>query len=325
MKTEAAPLGPQNSWLPTAGNLKGILEIIAASVSVLAAAGYISLRAFLNFVGLTGVQELTVQQLLFECYAVCGAFVIIAVPVLCAGVGLCSISRLFAQLIKHRPLMRIHIGDYGSILLDVSFALFASLILVLTVGIYGSLTTEVLLEGVAQLRLFAPHPELFAGAVALTLLLICLALSSRVAATIERLQGIQAARNARLVASILAIFYIWISAITYNVHFRQLSFPIASIRPASSNGSVFCGLFLYATDQTRFVWHVVGDGQTARGVISAVPRQAHDQFDLLTSRSVVRVAQDVFMGRQGIPECSNFPTFPSASSSPSKISPAPPP
>jgi hypothetical protein len=318
MKIEDAPVDPQTDWFPNGSSLKGALEIIAASVSVLAATGYVSLRAFSNFLGLAGVQDLTVQQLLFECYAVSGAFVIVAVPALCIEIVLCMVLNVFGRLVRRWPLVRVRTDLYGSAIIEAGFASFAFLVLGLTIGIYSSLTTEVLLEGVGQLRAFRPHPELFIGAVGLTLLLISLTLSSQIAAKVEKFKGIAVAQTARAMAGALAIFYIWISAITYNVHFRQPSFPIALVRPASSSGTVLCGLLVYATDQTRFLWRIVGDGETARGEISAVPRQPLDQLDLLASRSVVKIADDIFDGRQGIPECSNLPTSPFVSPNISK-------
>jgi hypothetical protein len=103
-------------------------------------------------------------------------------------------------------------------------------------------------------------------------------------------------------AGTLAIFYLWISTIVYNVHFRQLTFPVIAIKTSSDTAAV-CGLLIYTTDQTRFIWQILGDHESAQGSISAVPRQTQDRVQVLASRSPVEVAQQVFEGKKGVPEC----------------------
>jgi hypothetical protein len=50
--------------------LRNLLEITGVSASVVAGLGYVSLRTYFNFLGIGGVGDVTVTQLLYEAYAV---------------------------------------------------------------------------------------------------------------------------------------------------------------------------------------------------------------------------------------------------------------
>jgi hypothetical protein len=285
-------------------DFKRILENLAASASILAAVGYISLRSFANFVGMSGI-ELGIEQLLYECYSFISAFLIIAVPFGGVIFGLV----LLVRVITAETICLTRFINCNSITLKrvigtaaAAFAIALAIAVILVLRTFGS--AAILVRPVREIAAMQQKPQVFILTVIVSLFAIYATRSFRIDALIRFALGARFARASRLYSLASATMLLWGAAVTYNTQFRQLKFPLVTIKEVQSRETTtICGLLLYNTSTSAYVWSMIEDSDGGSGMILVLPRRSIREVLTFADHSPVSMAQEWLHGNNAAVSC----------------------
>jgi hypothetical protein len=271
---------------------KGALEVIGLSASVVAAVGYASLRAYLDFLGVAGTIEFSFDQLLYEAYALGLPILLslIAILLLASVLGLFVWAgvRIAAPSMSDRAgrlRVKLRAGFVPLWLLGILIGALSAVGLVLGIGD----RTGVLLLPAQEIATVTQRPILFP--VSLTLLLVAWGAYGLTHRSDIGL-GPVARMAVRVATLVLALSFLWIATIAFNIHVRGLKFPLVSITDRSENserGS--CGFLVYSTSKMWVVWNMRNSKSGPLGVISVRSRSDNNRFMVFGDGDIRLVAK----------------------------------
>ncbi|MER9465377.1 hypothetical protein NKI82_05590 [Mesorhizobium sp. M0482] len=230
--------------------LKSLLESLGAAAATLALIGYCSLRAHLNHLGIPSSVEVPTVLYLQEAYLFVSAWIATVLLLSVPAVLVYGIGRLSASWFLRFPL------DLTTRLLRVSAAIFvcAAPILLLLAA-----RTLIPSEQLAKL-LWRPSPtetagpEIFACAVATTLLALSIAAADPLYAKAGETLGWYAAQLLRLLQYFVAAALLWVSIFIFNTTPPTIpDYPIVRLVDADDK-LIACGLLVFSSASELVLW-----------------------------------------------------------------------
>jgi hypothetical protein len=272
-----------------------ILELVGLSASVVAALGYISLRSYLNFLGIAATVEFSINQLLYEAYVVALPTLLCVVVIVFAAFSLGLLVWSAAKLVP-RPLRRWLFELAASCkplaqpvpLCLGSIALLSAAAILLFRHVADH--TGVLLLPAQDLAKVGQRPLLFLLSV--TLLLVAIGafalLRSKMPEAPSSILGFTVQFSMLTVILSASL----ISAISFNMNVRRLDLPLVSISNASGkDAKIDCGVLVYSTDEMLAIWNLRNTPSGPRGVIAVRKRTDDDQLLVLGNVDVQGIAK----------------------------------
>jgi hypothetical protein len=273
-------------------NLKAILETIGLSASVTAVLGYVSLRSYLNYLGIAGAVEFTIDQLLYEAYVVGSQLLIGIILVLLAGC-LVAVSGWIAARLAPRSVtrfvttfaLRIRVWlQHGPAIWSIVLSA-AILFAVLLKSAAGP--TGILLFFAKSLAAVSQQPVLFLlcviAAVSFTGFFISISLlKAEPAGPVTRIVF-------RFSATCICLGLVLIATIAFNVHSRSTRFPLVALTDRTDKTGT-CGLLVYSTSKQWMLWNLRSTLQGVRGTVSVRARKDEDQLQVLALVDARRIA-----------------------------------
>jgi hypothetical protein len=275
-------------------NFRGVLQIIGLSTSVIAALGYVSLRSYLNFLGVAATVDLSIDQLLYEAYQV-GSLMLLAVLFVlsvaaAASLVLWGAIRLVPKKARDRLAGSVVWLSKVNPALYVFGGVFAGAAVLIVLFFEVVDLTSVLLLPASKLVNVPQHPILFVTPVAL--------LTATVAAYVLLRSKLAEALSPalRLTTSfafgLFTLGLIWIAIIACNMHLRGTTFPLVVFADKTGSAdSATCALLVYSTNNQLVLWDLRPDAMEPRGLISIRVRAGVTLLHVLDNLDVRTVAR----------------------------------
>ncbi len=259
----------------TSERLKRYLELVGGSTAILAALGYISLRARLNFLGIGGVAEIELQRLLFEAYSFLISalenLIFFCAPLLFGWAMVAAVHRFYrrSQRAVSAPCVYFSKGLIASAVMLPPVIATATILAVL--GRPAAFREAVLVQRLPALAALEQDwfdfPILLLTALALT----CWLGSSTVARALGEFAGVGFGQMIRRFSAGLLALLGCMSAIAFSTQFQGLRFQEVAISDSKA-GSLECGLLVMATTRDLYLWKAEGTAPGAKGTIVRRPR-----------------------------------------------------
>jgi hypothetical protein len=242
-------------------NIKGVLEITAASTSVVAAIGYGSQRAYLNYLGIGGLGEVSVERLLYEAYTVLVASTSVFVIIL-GLIALLSIALILTnKLLDHRS--NVDFKRLDELLHSPIIAAVFTTLMICDFGYLlanASMRTGVLFYSLSELKEISDRSFLFP-------ISILSSFGAVVGCGLLRPNRPWVTGVWSVVRIVLPISMLWVMVVVFNVEIRGLSFPIVALSGTSTSSDA-CALLVYSTDKLYVLWSAPIEGNDARGMLT---------------------------------------------------------
>jgi hypothetical protein len=269
-----------------------------------AALGYISLRARLNFLGIGGVAEIELHRLLFEAYSLLIAalenLIFFVAPLLLGWAIVASVNRFYRHrwgaVSPHREYF-----SKGAIASTVMVPPVIATVTIFAVFRLAALPEAVLVQPLPALAALEQDWFVFPILLFTALALTCWLGSSIAARELGEFAGAGLSRTIRLFSVGLLAFLGWMSAIAFSTQFQGVRFQEVAIVD-SKTSRMECGLLLMATAGDLYLWKPEGTAPRVRGSIVRRPREADTRMQLGAVVDVKTVA----LGLQEIQLCASL-------------------
>lgn len=235
--------------------LKPGLEIAGGLAALLAVVGYMSVRSWLNYLGLSGISSFPPGLYLFEAYVFLTAAVALLALPLAGAVALAGLIIVLLRL-SHR------VRSLLTAILQTTCERLGTLVLVLAPLVSVALSllilpthndTQILLQPSTILGTRTQRPDLFLIALLAAVGLGAITFSSFPSAASRPFLGNALTNAARYACAMAALIMLWCSIVIFNVYIRDLSFP-AAVAIGKTETKVACGLLVMSTSDAIVLW-----------------------------------------------------------------------